>query len=83
MMRTTMSSYDEQFASEGKMNYYKNKKKTGDTACTCKSKKKITIAIYNGEIHVMGKPSNLEIITLNLDKELDGIDDEPTTIDEV
>lgn len=40
--------------------------------CSCRHKHKVVIAIYKGEIEVLGKPENFELSVLNLDKELGG-----------
>jgi hypothetical protein len=51
-------------------NYYNS-----EPPCRCNTKHKLVIAIHNGEIEIVGKPTNLEVSILNLDKELNHDDD--------
>jgi hypothetical protein len=57
--------YESQFNSD---NQWTKKKSVQANTCTCTGKKKITIALYGGEAHVMGSPTNVEVTVLNLDK---------------
>lgn len=46
--------------------------------CTCTHTHKVTIAIHNGEIEVLGQPKRFELTVLNLDKEL-GLNDDDSS----
>lgn len=59
--------YEKQFGSS-KGNQWQKRASAENNLCTCKGKKKITIAMYGGEAHVMGSPENVEVVIVNLDK---------------
>ena len=75
-----MTSPYEKRGQFGGNNYWSKPKNVKADTCTCSGRKKITIAIYNGETHVMGSPENVEVVVVNLDKAKDEllreIDDE-------
>jgi hypothetical protein len=59
----------EQFANEPSRYPVNPKKKRG----------KLTVVLYKGEVHVLGSPNNMEVVIMNLDKE---INDEPISDNE-
>jgi hypothetical protein len=36
-----------------------------------KRENKLTVVLYKGEIHVIGKPDDMEVVVMNLDKEIE------------
>lgn len=50
----------EQFSDDPKNNYYSKKNKKDN---------KITVVLYQGEVHLLGAPEGMEVVVMNLDKE--------------